>query len=1122
MNQPSPSLQPVSVRREALRIPTYNPARPDKNPMFLDKRVYQGSSGKVYPLPFIDRIAEERADREWDAIHLENEFIRLTILPEIGGRIHMGHDKTNGYDFLYRQEVIKPALVGVTGPWISGGIEFNWPQHHRPSTFMPTDVKIEKHADGSITVWLSEHEPMNRMKGMHGICLHPGKALIEIKARVHNRTENVQTFLWWANIATRVHGDYQAFFPTDVTYVADHAKRSMSEFPLCQGKYYGVDYAWRAQSKTRPNDPEALYQPNPNCVPNDLSWYANIPVPTSYMCMDTGDDFFGGYDHKQQAGLVHVANHHISPGKKLWTWGNHAFGYAWDRQLTDPDAKGEYAPYIELMAGVYTDNQPDFSFLAPGEAKTWTQTLYPIQQIGVPQQANLDAAVSLTPDGEALKLAVAATQTFESAHIEVRRQSDKAVLLSHDCSLSPSKPVFVPFEASWEQQHELEVRVTSGNRELIRYTPKPAPDKPVPPAAAEPPLPETINSNEQLYLTGLHLHQYRHATRKPEDYWREALRRDEGDARANNAMGLWHLRRGEFETAEEHFNKAIQRLTELNPNPYDGEPYYNLGLCLRHLKRHEEAYAAFHKAVWNHAWQAPGYFALAELDCRLGHWESALEHLERSLRMNADHLKARCLRAMVLRQIGHGSEAESDLRENLRLDPLDAWSRYLLNGEVDRDPQTALDLALDLARAGFHRQAINRLEAQPAESASDPRALGTQPLIHYYLGWLQLELGELDRAKEAFAAAVHADPDYCFPARLEEIAILQKAIETMPGDSRASYYLGNLLYDRNRREEAIALWERSAELEPGFAITWRNLGIARYNVQGDAEKAREAYDRALAANPKDARILYERDQLWKRLGEKPGRRLQALESHLSLVQQRDDLSIELCALYNQMGSPEKALAILQNRTFQPWEGGEGQVLAQYVRCQLALGQNAIAAENPRKAREHFEAALQPPENLSETNHLLANQSDIYYWLGCACQAEGDAKAAQTAWQKAASFRGDFQEMSVRSFSEMTYFSALAMRRLGQTDKADALLGDLLEYAKELSTTEAKIDYFATSLPTMLVFNDDIQFRQDTMARFLQAQAELGLGHTAEAKSLLNEVLARDPNHPLASDLMQSV
>ncbi len=400
-------LEPVKAWRAPVVIPTYSPMPPDANPMFLETRVYQGSSGRVYPLPFIDRISSESAPKEWQAIHIENEFLRLMILPELGGRIHVGFDKINGYDFFYRQNVIKPALVGLAGPWISGGVEFNWPQHHRPATFMPVNTEIETHADGSVTVWCSDHDPMDRMRGAHGVCLHPGRALLELKVRLFNRTPFRQTFLWWANVAVRVSEHYQSLFPPDVHSVADHARRAVSSFPLCNGKYYGIDYGSRGKSGIPPNERPSEHPPLPDCAPNDLSWYANIPAPTSYMAIGSQYDFVGGYDHGKQAGVVHVANHHISPGKKQWTWGNHDFGYAWQRNLTDSDG-----PYIELMAGVYTDNQPDFSFLCPYETKTFSQYWFPIRELSGLQQANADAAASLKCGPDAVDVSVSVTRPF--------------------------------------------------------------------------------------------------------------------------------------------------------------------------------------------------------------------------------------------------------------------------------------------------------------------------------------------------------------------------------------------------------------------------------------------------------------------------------------------------------------------------------------------------------------------------------------------------------------------------------------------------------------------------------------------------------------------------------------
>jgi len=1115
---------PVRVWREPVIIPTYEPLPADKNPMFLEKRVYQGSSGSVYPLPCYSRIAEQKTGRSWDAVHLENDFISVMILPEIGGRIHVGLDKTNGYDFFYRQNVIKPALVGLAGPWISGGVEFNWPQHHRPATFMPVDVRIEEHADGSRTVWLGDHDPMARMKGMHGVCLHPGKASIELKVRVYNRTAFVQTFLWWANVATRVHEAYQSFFPPDVHYVADHARRSTSAYPLCGGHYYGVDYGTRAKKGVPRGEcprnfiPPACRDDRPETTypPNDLSWYANIPVPTSYMCMGSEEDFFGGYDHAKEAGVVHVANHHIAPGKKQWTWGNHEFGYAWDRNLTDSGG-----PYIELMAGVYTDNQPDFSFLQPGETKTWSQYWYPIQKIGPAHQANLDAAVSLRVLGRQVRAGVSVSAEFKNATVRIKTGRRKLAEFNRD--LAPGAPLVETVKLPGGiKGTDLGLSVISGEgREIISYQPQPPTETTVPPPATEPDSPEEIAGVDELFITGLHLEQYRHATRCPTAYWREALRRDPGDSRCNNAMGLWHLRRGEWPMAEEHFRAAIARLTRRNSNPYDGEPYNNLGLTLRYSGRDEESYAAFYKAVWNQSWQSAGYHAIAELDCREGRWSMALDHLDRSLRSNTDNLRARDLRVIVLRELGRGAEAEAQLRDTLALDPLDWWARHLAGEKIRCDTQTLLDLALDFARAGFFASAIDLLREAKTIARNEPVS-GTAPMIAYTLGWLHEQTGDRKSALREYRTAATMSPDYCFPARLEDIVILEAAMRANPTDARAPYYLGNLFYARRRHAEAIRLWERSAKIDPGYSVVWRNLGIGYFNVGKNPSRARAAYEKAFRANPSDARLLFERDQLRKRTGESPRKRLTTLEKWNDLVIQRDDLCVEICELYNQTGQHAKAIQILSTRKFQPWEGGEGLTLAQYVRTHLSLGRRAMEKMDYPLARQHFEQALTSPENLSEAKHLLANQSDIHFWLGEACAALGDEPSAKKHWTAAAAFKGDFQDMRVRRFSGMTYYSALCMQRLGREKKAEQLLRDLLAYAKRWLRTEEKIDYFATSLPTMLLFDEDIQSRKETDALFLQAQAQLGLRRTAAANKLLATVLRRDPNHAPAADLLATV
>lgn len=1078
----------VKVWEATIIIPTYPSAAADLNPMFLEKRVYQGSSGKVYPNPFTDRVSDEKRDQEYRAIFLENEYLQIVVLPEIGGRIFRGLDKTNNYDFFYHQHVIKPALVGLLGPWISGGVEFNWPQHHRPTTFMPVDYCIEHHADGSGTVWLSEHEPMNRMKGMHGIRLYPGKALVEAVAQCYNRTPFVQSFLWWANAAVHVHDEYQAFFPPDVTWIADHAKRAVSEYPIARDFYYGVDYTRGV----------------------DIRWYKNIPVPTSYMVTHSDYDFSGGYDHRARAGVVHVADRHVAPGKKVWTWGCHEFGWAWDRELTDSDG-----PYFELMAGVFTDNQPDFSWLHPYETRSFRQCWYPIQEIGVAHNANRAGAVKLEVRNDRAHLGVCVTERQPGA--SVRLTGGGRDLFAVTVDLAPGSPLLKSVELPKGSAAD-GLLITVGSRsgaEIIRYELQPE-GSPIGAPATEPPVPADVPSTDELYVTGLHLEQYRHATRHPDPYWQESVRRDPGDSRAHNALGVLALRRGRFDEAETHFRDAIARLTKRNPNPYDGEPYYNLGVTLKFQDKLTEAYAAFAKAAWNYSWQAASQFALAQIECCRNNFSAALDHLRQSLEHDRRNSKARNLKAALLRHSGRSAEAERLADETVGHDLLDFWARNesalsfrdcgdeggaeALQSELSRlmrdDVQTYLDVAFDYAASALFPEAIELLERIAEKSK--------YPMLFYALGYFHQKLGNRQQSQELYRQGSEASPDYCFPARLEEMIVLQHAQAANAKDARAAYYLGNLLYDKLPHEEAIHEWERATELDPAFSIPWRNLGIAYFNVRHDATRATQCYRKAFEVSPADARLLYELDQLDKRTGAKPEPRLTRLERHRDLVKRRDDLTIELTALYNQTGRSRKALEILQSRRFHPWEGGEGLVSGQYVWAHLLLGHEALENRKWEEALQHFEAAQHYPENLGEGKHLLTPENHLHYFEGVARKGMGDSEGARASFRRAA--------QKQQAFSAMTFYRALALRELGQAQEATELLDELLASAQRQRQKQITIDYFATSLPNFLLFEDDLQKRNEIDCYYLIGLAQLGLGRNAEADASFRQTLEFDVNH----------
>jgi tetratricopeptide (TPR) repeat protein len=910
-------------------------------------------------------------------------------------------------------------------------------------------------------------------------------------------------------VAARVHEQYQSFFPTDVRFVADHAKRAVTSFPLSDGLYYGVNYGERGRNGVPADEQPSKFVPDGSYAANDLSWYANISVPTSYMITGTEQDFFGGYDHRVEAGVVHVANHHISPGKKQWTWGNHEFGYAWDRNLTDDDG-----PYIELMAGVFTDNQPDFSYLAPWETRTFTQSWYPIHRIGVPRVANTDAALSLQMRDGSARIGVYVTKPTENA--TVRLLNCETEIGRWTRSVRVAEPLVLTAKLPAElKEGALSVVVEAGGRALIEYNPARIVSAKAPVVAREPAAPERISSVEELYLTGVHLNQYRHATRRPEMYWEEALKRDPGDSRTHNALGLWRLRRGELELAAEHFEAAIARITCLNPNPRDAEPLYNLGVTRQYQQKDKEAYDAFYKATWNAAWRGAAYLALGEIDAKSKRWETALDNVRRSLRADPDNLNARALLCAILERLGDRSGADSAARETLATDPMDIAARWR-QGIAPANGQHCLDLAFDLQRAGLDKEAAEALRSANLEARD-----GSVPIILLVLYSIETRLGS-PAAATTLSDALNAPLDYCFPGRLEELLLLESMTALHPESGALFYLLGNLLYSFRRHEEAIAAWEEAATLSPELATAWRNLGIAYFNVRGEKDAALVAFERAFEANPSDGRVLYERDHLWKRVSEPPQHRITELLRYSSLINMRDDLSVEVATLRNQMGQPSQALDLMLHRKFQPWEGGEGLVVGQYVRARLLLGRRALEKGDAATAEAEFHAALNVPENLGEAKHLLANQNNIYYWLGVACKHLGKDEQARAWWLRAASQKGDFQRMSVQSISDMTYWSALAHQRLGEDAEATSIFSSIYEYSIKLEATRPEIDYFATSLPAMLLLNEDLGQRNMIQARFLRAQALVGLGRTSEAKALLLEVLEMDINHSGAADLLDQI
>ncbi len=1115
----------VKAWRELVSIPTYEIGKPEKAPMFLEKRVYQGSSGVVYPYPVIESISDEKVDKDYKAVYLENEYIKVMILPELGGRIQMAYDKIKQRHFVYYNHVIKPALVGLAGPWISGGIEFNWPQHHRPSTFMPVDCTIVENEDGSVTVWVNEMERMFHQKGMAGFTLRPGCAYLEIQGRVSNRTNLPQTFLWWANPAVEVNDAYQSVFPPDVNAVFDHGKRAVSSFPIATGTYYRMDYSAGV----------------------DISNYKNIYVPTSYMAVNSKYDFEGGYENDTKGGMLHVASHHLSPGKKQWTWGNGDFGRAWDRNLTDEtspeeakqwhiDRKG-FRPYIELMAGVYTENQPDFTWLMPYEEKQFVQYFMPYREIGIVKQASKDFILNIEEAGEG-------KVTFKI--LATSKQNVRIILDGEDCeeyynkvvTLSPEKVFIETVSIGNETLKTLQLTIDRAEQSrrlpLLEWHAESDEIRPIPDAAEAALSPQDTKTNDQLYLTGLHLEQYRHATWSALDYYEEALHRDPNDVRCLNQTGLWYLRRGRFQKAEPYLRKAVKIWQKRNPNPYDGEAIFNLALCLKYQDRLNEAYERFWKSTWNKAWADAGYFEAACISVSQGRFDDALDELNRSLISNSCNHKARALKAVVLRKLNEakqkgslqmGSSKELNdrlalIKDSLALDQFNygiRYEQYLLTKDknllkelkqlLHKSSQNYDELALNYVQAGLYDEALDIWTIAEAEKA-------VSPMTYYYMGYAKGMKGLTDEAKACYEKAEATKSDYCFPNRLEDVLVLEAVKVMNPQGAKAPYYLGCLFYDKRQYDVAIENWELSAKLDPSFPIVWRNLALARFNKQDRQDEALENMEKAFHLDETDSRMLMELDQLYKRLHKPHQARLDFLQKYPKLIEKRDDLVLEEITLLNQLGHYEEAKTKLDAHQFHPWEGGEGKVSSQYQICRVEQAKQAIAAKEYEKAVQLLNECLDYPPHLGEGKLYGAQENDFYYLQGVAYEALGQKEKAVVCWQEAT--KGPQEPAAAMYYNDAKpdkiFYQGLALRKLGREDEAHGRFFKLINYGKQHIYDKVVMDYFAVSLPDLLIWEDSLDTKNLIHCKYMLALGYYGMGEKEKAQQYLSEVENLDNNH----------
>lgn len=1017
--------QQVHMEAVQEKIPTYQIGNPEINPIFFTGRVYQGAEGYIYPYPLYDILTENKVEQEYNVLKLNNQYVDISVLPEIGGRIFSATDNTNKYHFFYTQTGVKPALIGMLGAWLSGGVEWNIPDHHRASTYMPVNWTMEENKNGSKTIWVGETEFRHRLKWSVGVSVYPNRSWVEAKIKVINPTSMIQSMLYWANVSVHCNDRYQVIFPPDVQFGADHHKVYFTDWP---------------EGETTVGDGKA----------EDLSWWKNFTGSSrSIFAWGSEMSFLAGYDYGVDAGTVHVANRHVVPGKKFFLWGNNPNGEMWNKILSDNDGH-----YLELMVGGYSDNQPDYSWINPGEIREFSQIWYPIKGIKGVKNATVDAAVNFEPAGDHLyRVGYCATTLYDNAHVVVKCKD--RILMDKRISIDPDNYFFEQVSVpDVEKASDLYTALydAQGNL-LVDYSPVVLEEKPLPEVIEGTKPVKAYKTNEELYLAGLRVDQFNNARLDYMDFYNEALLRDSMDARVNIEVGKHYIRQGEWEKAKLHLLRAQARLSHDYTRVKNTEALYYLGYLYRMTGENQKAEDAYWAATWTPEYKHRSFYELAVMAVNAKEYVGALDLITQSLYVGGRDLQALTLKAYILRMLGDKAQALETIAYIQQIDPLDYWSaaeKSLLtagdasflrvgnnyNSKGIIAVQEMLEVANNYMTIGSVKDALTVLDE--AISIGEPYA--GYPLVYYYKAANLIKSGDKEGALTCIGQAQQLSPLDNYPFRLEEIGLFKSILEVKPDDSFACYYLGNLLYYLGQRENGLDMWVKSVELNPSFSIACRNAGFG-YGRTGDLAKAMKYYDMAIKANPGDALLLTESDKIHEQANMPESQRLKRLETHLKTVMKHDDAVMRLLTLYNITGQYDKAIRIMDKRHFHLWEGG-GQIHDMYADSHLLKGIRLLDKRKYKEAIAEFDLANQYPVNLEVAPSRWGGyEAKVYYLSGIAYQALGHKNQAEDSFKKSAA--GNTPD----GLSDLGYYKVKSLRKLNQVNEADKLLSEMQDRLK---------------------------------------------------------------------------
>ncbi|MBV8158895.1 MAG: DUF5107 domain-containing protein [Dyella sp.] len=874
-----------------MSIPTSDEGAPDENPPFdlyaKDKERFN------YPYTMRRVVRATESQQDYRTLFLENEYLKCSVLPDLGGRIYTCIDKINGQPMFYANPSIKKALIGYRGVWATFGVEFNFPVSHNWVTLSPVDYSYGSKPDGSASIVVGNRDQVYGLEWRVELVLRPGSTVLEEKVTLSNPGELRHRFYWWNNAGVQVWDDSKIVYPTQ--YTASHG-------------FTYVD-TWPVNDKGR-----------------DLSIVGNhLDGPVSQFVHESREPFTGIYHPHTDAGVVHYAEFADLPAKKVFSFGADAKGLAWHKALSDNDSG-----YIEMQNGLFR-NQETYGFLEPQQVIRFSEFWMPVRQIGGISRANLNGVVSMARKAgkngkDTLTIALNANSRITDARIKVRKGD--AIVLDEPVSLDPAKTWSHAFDVPSAGQaytftlenkdHQVLLAQTEGKYD---WTPKDQVHagaqptySPVKDAYLERGRDKELNGNLldawQIYTDGL-----------------AASPDNEDLLKAKGRLGVSLFR---FEEASRLLKQAEDR------NTSDGETRYYRGIAEAALGHRHDARIEFEAAFRDPSYRTSGGVLLAELLASDHGVPDALNILAGICPDPVGPSSVqRCVEDRVAfeRASGHTDRARQLAKASLAQYPTSAILKNELSNlgsrmpdldaHLSADPNRILDLVTQYNQLGLYADSLallTRTYPDVPSLQSEPGELppGKHPMLAYYRGFVREQLGQSGR--KDWQEASRLPLRYVFPSKPASMTVLRAAIVANPSDASAHYLLGTLLFSKGMVDEALDEWRRTASIRPDTPTLDADMGRALLEIKNQPAEAAKAFEHGFKVDPANPALYVGMNTAMQALGKSGVERIAMFERFPAHADMPDDVARAYVKVLRENGQDDKANDLLKKH-FLPAEEG---------------------------------------------------------------------------------------------------------------------------------------------------------------------------------------------------------